>query len=129
VKLAVTGAPAAMGYCHCTSCRQWSASPINGFTLWAPDAVRVEQGADNLASYKKTERSVRTWCKTCGGHVFTEHPHWKLIDVFSATIPEFPFKPGVHVNSQETVLHIHDVLPKLKDLPSEMGGTGQAIPE
>jgi hypothetical protein len=129
VKLTVTGAPAAMGYCHCTSCRQWSASPINGFTLWAPEAVRVEQGADNLTSYEKTERSVRTWCKTCGGHVFTEHPHWKLIDVFSATIPEFPFKPGVHVNYQETVLRVHDGLPKLKDLPSEMGGSGEVIPE
>jgi hypothetical protein len=29
----------------------------------------------------------------------------------------------------ETVLRILVGLPKLKDLPSEMGGTGEAIPE
>jgi hypothetical protein len=33
------------------------------------------------------------------------------------------------VNYQETVLRIRDGLPKLKDLPSEMGGSGVAIPE
>ncbi len=129
VKLTVTGAPAAQGYCHCSSCRSWSAGPINGFTLWAPDSVRIEKGAENLLAYKKTERSVRTWCKSCGGHLFTEHPHWKLTDVYAATIPEFPFQPGVHVNYQETVLRVRDGLPKLKDLPTEMGGTGEPIPE
>ena len=25
VEIEVTGEPAAMGYCHCASCRQWSA--------------------------------------------------------------------------------------------------------
>ncbi|MDF3011066.1 MAG: glutathione-dependent formaldehyde-activating, partial [Burkholderiales bacterium] len=34
VKFVVTGEPAAMGYCHCTSCRHWSAGPVNAFTLW-----------------------------------------------------------------------------------------------
>jgi hypothetical protein len=42
-------------------------------------------------------------------------------------IPEFPFKAGVHVNYQETRLPMKDGLPKLKDLPSEMGGTGIAM--
>jgi hypothetical protein len=35
----------------------------------------------------------------------------------------------VHVNYQETVLPNHDGLPKMKDLPAEMGGTGQVISE
>jgi hypothetical protein len=62
-------------------------------------------------------------------HLFAVHPHWLLTDVYAATIPEYPFKPAVHVNYQETVLHIRDGLPKLKDLPKEMGGSGEAIPE
>ena len=41
VRLIVTGEPVAMGYCHCESCRSWSAAPINAFTLWKPDAVVV----------------------------------------------------------------------------------------
>jgi hypothetical protein len=30
-----------MGYCHCTSCRRWSAGPINAFTLWKSEAVAI----------------------------------------------------------------------------------------
>jgi len=118
-----------MGYCHCESCRQWSAGPVNAFSLWKPESVRVTQGADKIGTYNKTPRSARKFCKTCGGHLFTEHPHWNLTDVYAAVIPGFSFKPGVHVNYQETVLHVKDGLPKLKDLPKEMGGSGASVPE
>ena len=129
VRFTVSGQPAAMGYCHCDSCRHWSAGPVNGFTLWKPEAIKVTQGADKIGTYNKTPRSYRKFCKTCGGHLFTEHPHWNLTDVYAAVIPEFAFKPGVHVNYQETVLHIKDGLPKLKDLPKEMGGSGASVPD
>lgn len=129
VQFTVSGAPAAMGYCHCESCRHWSAGPVNAFTLWHPDAIKVTKGADNIDTYHKTPNSYRKWCKTCGGHVFTEHPGMRLTDVYAAIIPKFPFRPGVHVNYQETVLHIHDGLPKLKDFPAEMGGSGISVAE
>ena len=102
---------------------------MNAFTLWQPDAIKVTRGADNIGTYNKTPRSSRKWCKSCGGHVYTEHPLWKLTDVYAAVIPSFPFKPGVHVNYQETVLHIHDGVVKLKDVPKEMGGSGISIAE
>lgn len=51
------------------------------------------------------------------------------VDIYAATIPEFPFKPGVHVNYSQTVLRIRDGLPKLKDFPPELGGTGENPPE
>jgi hypothetical protein len=124
VEFTVTGEPVAMGYCHCESCRRWSAGPVNAFTLWKPEALRVTRGAAKLATYSKTPRSDRKWCTSCGGHVLTDHPHWGLVDVYAAVIAEFIFKPAVHVNYQEAVLRIRDGLPKLKDLPSEMGGTG-----
>ena len=44
VKLEVTGSPEAMGYCHCRSCRSWSAGPVNAFSLWKPEAVRITRG-------------------------------------------------------------------------------------
>jgi hypothetical protein len=129
VELTVTGAPAGMGYCHCESCRAWSASPVNAFTLWPEGAVHITKGADELAEYHKTERSHRKWCRRCGGHVMTEHPHWKLIDVYQAVLRDFAFQAGVHVNYSERVLSIKDGLPKLKDLPKELGGTGEPMPE
>lgn len=127
VQFTVTGEPAAMGYCHCDSCRHWSAGPVNAFTLWAPQAMKITQGADNIGTYTKTPNSHRKWCKTCGGHVFTDHPPMALVDVYAAVIPEFRFKPGVHVNYQEAVLRIHDDVPKLKDVPAEMGGSGISV--
>jgi hypothetical protein len=129
VDIAVSGKPVVMGYCHCESCRHWSASPVNAFTLWPNDAVRVTRGEQFLESYSKTPRSERKWCRKCGGHLLTVHPHWGLTDVYAASLPEFPFQASVHVNYQESVLHIRDGLTKLKDLPKEMGGSGLAIPE
>lgn len=129
VKFTVSGSPAAMGYCHCRSCRHWSAGPVNAFTLWPPTAIKINEGSDNIGTYNKTPQSSRKWCKKCGGHVFTDHPAMKLIDVYAATIPGFPFNAGVHVHYQETVLRIKDGLPKLKDVPKEMGGSGETLAE
>jgi hypothetical protein len=67
--------------------------------------------------------------KTVGGHIFTEHPEWGVTDVYAAVLPQLPFQPGVHVNYQETVLHVRDGLPKMKDLPAEMGGSGDTLAE
>ena len=129
VQFAVSGAPDAMGYCHCESCRRWSAGPVNAFSLWKPESVKVTRGADKIGTYHKTTNSYRKWCKDCGGHLFTDHPGMGLIDVYSAVIPEMPFQPGVHVNYQEKTLRITDGLPKLQDFPKEMGGSGVALPE
>ena len=129
VEIRVSGAPVAMGYCHCESCRQWSAGPVNAFTLWKPEAVEVTNGANQVGTYHKTDKSHRKWCKACGGHLFTEHPAWSVTDVYAATIPGLSFKPGIHVNYQETVLRIRDGLPKMKDMPKEMGGSGETLPE
>jgi hypothetical protein len=52
-----------------------------------------------------------------------------LTDVYAATIPSVDFVPGVHVNYSETVLRMKDGLPKLRDFPAELGGSGIAVPE
>jgi hypothetical protein len=52
-----------------------------------------------------------------------------LTDVYAAAIPALPFKAGVHVHYQESVLPIRDGAPKLRDLPKEMGGSGAGLPE
>jgi hypothetical protein len=129
VAIAVSGEPAVMGYCHCSSCREWSAGPVNAFTLWKASDVQITKGSENLGSYSKTPQSIRRWCKICGGHVLTEHPSWGLIDVYAAVIPTLAFNPGVHVHYQETVLRIKDGLPKQKDVPAQMGGSGTLLAE
>ena len=129
VEVEVTGAPEGMGYCHCLSCRSWSAGPVNAFTLWKPDAVKITRGSEHVGTYQKTDLSERQFCTKCGGHIMTAHPPLGLIDVYAATLPSLKFEPGVHVNYAETVLPMKDGLPKLKDFPAELGGSGETVPE
>ncbi|KQV84172.1 GFA family protein [Rhizobium sp. Root1220] len=129
VEITVSGEPVAMGYCHCTSCRQWSAGPVNAFTLWPPHSLRVTKGGEHIDGYQRTDTSVRKFCELCGGHLYTEHPLWGVTDVYAAVIPEFEYVPALHVNYQETVLRMKDGLPKYKDMPAEMGGSGELLTE
>lgn len=92
--------------------RNWLAGPVNSFTLWKPDAVKLTRGAEHIGAFQKTERSIRKWSKRCGGHLLTEHPALDVIDVYAAIISTLDFKPSVHVHHQETVLPVRDGLPK-----------------
>jgi hypothetical protein len=102
---------------------------VNAFSLWKADAVQVKAGAEHIATFEKTSLSQRKYCKKCGGHLMTGHQPLGLVDVFAATIPALNFVPGVHVNYAETVLPMKDGLPKLKDFPAELGGSGESVAE
>jgi hypothetical protein len=98
----------------------------DAFSLWKPEAVKITAGAEHVATYQKTARSQRQYCAKCGGHLMVNHPTLGLVDVFAATLPTLPFSPWVHV---KTVLPMRDGLPKFKDFPAELGGSGQTIAE
>jgi len=102
---------------------------VNAFSLWKPQAVKVTAGAEHVATFQKTPFSQRQYCAKCGGHLMNRHPTVGLIDVYAATIPTFRFSPGVHVNYADTVLPMRDGLPKLKDFPAELGGSGETVNE
>lgn len=53
VQFTVSGEPTAMGYCHCESCRSWSAAPVNGFTLWKQQAGHRATRASDYESLPK----------------------------------------------------------------------------
>ena len=129
VEIEVIGSPEAMGYCHCSSCRSWSAAPVNAFTLWKQQNVEITKGAEFVGQFKKTEFSNRQYCRRCGGHLMTHHPPIGLIDVYAAVIPDLDFRPAIHVNYEDTVLLMRDGLPKLKNFPAELGGSGVIVPE
>lgn len=129
VEIVVTGAPEEMGFCHCGSCRSYTGAPLVAFVLFKAENVKVTKGAEAIGRFQKSEMSERQFCAKCGGHIMTRHPTLGFTDVYAAAIPTVSFKPSVHLNYGETVLPIRDGLPKLKDFPAEVGGSGQAIPE
>lgn len=131
VQIEVSGEPESMAYCHCDSCRSWSGSPIHASTMWKTGSVEVMAGAEHIKTFQKTAASIsdRQYCAKCGGHLMISHPDFGMFDVFAATIPTLKFVPSLHVNYSETVLPMHDGLPKFRDFPSEFGGSGELAPE
>jgi hypothetical protein len=132
VQFTLQGEPAAMAYCHCDSCRHWSAGPVSAFTLWAPEALQITRGEDCIAGFEGNPKSGdpavvsrRKWCTRCGGHLFTEHPAMGMLDIPAAVIQDFAFAPAFHVHYQESVHPMADGLPKFSDLPAEAGGSGR----
>lgn len=59
----------------------------------------------------------------------SDHPVAGFTDIYAAVLPTLDFQPAVHVNYESTVLPVKDGLPKLKDFPAEMGGSGETLPE
>ena len=125
-----------MAYCHCDSCRHWSAGPVSAFTLWQPQTIEILQGEEHISGFDENPGSdleevvsIRKWCTRCGGHLFTEHPGMGLVDVPAVLIEGLEFKPGFHVHYQESVHPIKDGLTKFQDLPAEAGGSGTELAE
>ena len=126
--LEAQGDPLDMGYCHCENCRRYSTAPVSIFTLWKPETVKITKGSELLGKFKGSEISDRRYCTKCGGHVMIDHPTLGLADI-RVSLSGLAFKPTVHLNYQEKVLPIKDGLPKLKDFPAAIGGSGETLPE
>ena len=79
--------------------------------------------------FKSSYISDRRYCTKCGSHISVDHPTLGLIDVRIGALRNFPFKPKGHLNYAETILPVKDGLPKLRDFPAEIGGSGEILPE
>lgn len=129
VELEISGDPAVQAYCHCNSCRGWLGAPIHAAALWPSSSVKIVKGADNLGLYKKTEASLRRFCKSCGSPVLVGHPGMGMTDVPAGSVRGLVYKPAVHVHYGEKVMAVRDGLPKFRDFPKEFGGSGEMLPE
>ena len=129
VTFELTGSPSMMGYCHCTDCASWAGAPVNAFSLWAPDAVKLTSGADKLGSFAKTPASHRKYCTGCGGHVMSEHPGMGMTDVYLNLVPTLEHEGAMHIYYGEKTMSVPDGLPKFRDMPAEFGGSGEEIAE
>ncbi len=129
VQIEVVGDPVDMGYCHCHSCRAYSGAPFITFTIWPADQVKIVAGSDLLGGFDKVGTSDRKFCTRCGGHLLLDHPQLGLVDVRAAVVPTVPFRPAAHLNYGEAVMAVHDGLPKFKDMPLEIRGSGELMAE
>ncbi len=63
----------------------------------------------------------------CGGHVFSDHPAYDLVDVYASVLEGLAFKHGGHVHYAQSILPIKDGLPKFKNFPAELGESGKMM--
>lgn len=129
VTFTVSGEPNIMGYCHCTDCAAWAGAPVNAFSLWAPDAVKITAGADKIGSFAKTPASHRKFCTDCGGHLMSEHPGMGMTDVYLNVVEGMDHAGTMHIYYGEKTLSVKDGLPKYNDLPADFGGSGDTLAE
>ena len=129
VEFEVNGDAAVQGYCHCDDCAEWAGAPINAFSLFPLGSVTVTRGEDNIGTYNKTDNSFRKFCKTCGGHLYSDHPPFNMVDVYHNVVPDMEHKPALHVFYGLKTVSVKDGLPKFKDMPSDFGGSGEMLEE
>lgn len=58
-----------------------------------------------------------------------DHPTLGLADVRAAILPSVAFRPSAHLNYASAVLPVRDGLPKFRDMPVAIGGSGETMPE
>ena len=129
VEIEVRGEPLEMGYCHCENCRRYSAAPVSAFTLWKLKRSSSPKARNSSASSKAAKSAIVAIAPSAAATSCVDHPTLGLVDVRIGALRNFPFKPKVHLNYAETILPMKDGLPKLKDFPAEIGGSGESIPE
>jgi len=60
----------------------------------------------------------------------TDHTNsYGFFDVYSYILKDLEFKLTAHFNYENTILPMKDGLPKFKDFPEELGGSGEMIEE
>jgi hypothetical protein len=99
--------------------------------VFSGDAVRFVGGEENVRRFKKTEtRPVeRLSCAQCGASIGTSVPVLNFYDICVGILQDFEFKPSIHLNYQDRVVSMPDGLPKFRDLPKSVGGTGEMMEE
>ena len=76
VEIEATGAPVKMGYCHCEACASWSASPINAFTLWPPESVKVVRGEEHVGPSTRPKTATASFATSVEGTLWLTILEW-----------------------------------------------------
>ena len=119
VELQLAGSPAACGFCHCSSCRDFYALPVFSATAWKREAVQVAKGQDFIGEFTHPKKQMqRYFCLTCGETLFgTNRLGMAVIGTplveraFGGQLPA-EFRPTFHLFYAQRVLNVEDDLTK-----------------
>ncbi|MDO4682373.1 MAG: GFA family protein [Lautropia sp.] len=124
VKIALTAAPIAQVYCHCSDCRNAHAAAYVASALYPTDSVQVLEGTLHPRVLKNRPRMA---CSVCGTHLFSELPELDARSVNAFLLPPGVFQPQMHLHCQEAILPVEDDLPHHRDWPPSHGGSEDGV--
>ena len=70
VRYESTGKILIFANCHCPDCRKFSGSAFSSVLAVEESGFKVVSGADNLVAYNSSPGKFRSFCQTCGCHLF-----------------------------------------------------------
>ena len=120
VRYAVEGPFRYAGYCHCARCRAGTGSAFNAFAGIERDRLRVTDGEDSIAIFKRNEDSVLSRCQVCGSALFGLVRQGQFYHVRMGTLVDDPgIRSMFHifVGSKAPWHEITDALPQYAEFP------------
>jgi hypothetical protein len=113
VRFQVTAPFSTAGYCHCTRCRRRSGTmwTLNGIV--GADAFELLQGADEISTWHPPDGLSKSFCRRCGGHVFSGDP--EAGDVVGVRLGAVDGDPGIRPRWHQWI----ESAPKWEPIPDD----------
>lgn len=85
--------------CHCPDCRKFTGSAFSAILVTEESGFRVTSGSEHLAPFESSPGKKRSFCRTCGCHLFSRAEHRPgLVFVRAGSLDDDPgVKPQCHV--------------------------------
>ena len=107
VRFVAKGAPTAVAWCHCQSCRKHSGAPVSVFVGFERGAYTVTKG--EITRFKSSPGTTRGFCARCGSTLTcetTQLPNETHFHVGSFDDPN-GFEPSKHFFRNEQLPWLH----------------------
>ena len=119
-----------MVHCHCSMCRKHHGAVFATFLAVPREGFRWLAGADEIVTYRSSERGLRPFCRNCGSALPVVLPDWSsIVFVPAGNIEGDPgVRPELHMftASRADWYPISDGLPQHASFPPVVGA-GQTV--
>jgi hypothetical protein len=85
--------------CHCPDCRKFTGSAFSSVLVTESEGFKLVSGEDNLVPYQSSPGKRRSFCKTCGCHIFSLAEHRPgMVFVRAGSLDDDPqLRPQRHI--------------------------------
>lgn len=97
ISFAVTEPPLGARYCHCRRCQKRTGTGSSVNAAVRPGTVHIVEGVEHLATYVPKDGASKSYCRKCGGHLFSNDGD----HVVAVRMGAFDDDPGVRPDRRQ----------------------------